>query len=286
MGDVVARLGVPGSLPRRRPDGAGQARGGRGRAGPRRSPPRHAPISFLLADSRARLRLLRGDLARGVGSCSRRVVFESIGGRNPAFWPGARRPRSRSCSWASRTRPAGWRPRSSSSREPGARRGRSARHCVRRAWSRAGRRGSRGSRKRSRSSPTHRPGSSTPRRGPSWELPSAAPTAARRRASSSAKRLELATICGAEPLAARAETELLATGARPRRISLSGVDSLTPSERRVAQLAAEGPTNRQSPRPCSSRRGRSRSTSPACTASSGSARARSSPAALGEPSGA
>jgi DNA-binding CsgD family transcriptional regulator len=57
--------------------------------------------------------------------------------------------------------------------------------------------------------------------------------------------LELATICGAAPLAARAETELLATGARPRRISLRGIESLTPSERRVAQMAAEGPTNRE-----------------------------------------
>ena len=57
--------------------------------------------------------------------------------------------------------------------------------------------------------------------------------------------LELATICGATPLAARAERELLATGARPRRIALSGVESLTPSERRVAELAAEGPTNRE-----------------------------------------
>jgi DNA-binding CsgD family transcriptional regulator/tetratricopeptide (TPR) repeat protein len=57
--------------------------------------------------------------------------------------------------------------------------------------------------------------------------------------------LELATLCGAAPLAARAETELLATGARPRRISLSGVASLTPSERRVAQMAADGPTNRE-----------------------------------------
>jgi DNA-binding CsgD family transcriptional regulator len=57
--------------------------------------------------------------------------------------------------------------------------------------------------------------------------------------------LELATICGAGPLAARAESELLATGARPRRIALSGVASLTPSERRVAELAAEGPTNRE-----------------------------------------
>jgi DNA-binding CsgD family transcriptional regulator len=57
--------------------------------------------------------------------------------------------------------------------------------------------------------------------------------------------VELATICGATQLAARAERELLATGARPRRIALSGVESLTPSERRVAELAASGPTNRE-----------------------------------------
>src|SRR5262245_10661433 len=59
------------------------------------------------------------------------------------------------------------------------------------------------------------------------------------------RAVELATICGATPLAARAESELLATGARPRRVALSGVESLTPSERRVAELAAEGPTNRE-----------------------------------------
>ena len=57
--------------------------------------------------------------------------------------------------------------------------------------------------------------------------------------------LELATVCGAVPLAEFAETELLATGARPRRIALSGVESLTPSERRVAQMAADGSTNRR-----------------------------------------
>jgi DNA-binding CsgD family transcriptional regulator len=57
--------------------------------------------------------------------------------------------------------------------------------------------------------------------------------------------LELATLCGAAQLAERAETELLATGARPRRIALSGVESLTPSERRVAEMAAEGRTNRE-----------------------------------------
>jgi DNA-binding CsgD family transcriptional regulator len=57
--------------------------------------------------------------------------------------------------------------------------------------------------------------------------------------------VELATICGATSLAERAERELLATGARPRRVALSGVASLTPSERRIAEMTAEGPTNRE-----------------------------------------
>jgi DNA-binding CsgD family transcriptional regulator len=46
-------------------------------------------------------------------------------------------------------------------------------------------------------------------------------------------------------LADRAHEELVATGARPRRLVLSGVDSLTPSERRIAALAAEGLSNRE-----------------------------------------
>jgi DNA-binding CsgD family transcriptional regulator len=57
--------------------------------------------------------------------------------------------------------------------------------------------------------------------------------------------VELATLCGAKLLGERAATELTAAGARPRRIALTGVDSLTPSERRVAELAAKGPTNRE-----------------------------------------
>jgi DNA-binding CsgD family transcriptional regulator len=57
--------------------------------------------------------------------------------------------------------------------------------------------------------------------------------------------LELAHRCQAAALATRARTELLATGARPRRPALSGVDALTASERRVAQMAATGLTNRQ-----------------------------------------
>ncbi len=57
--------------------------------------------------------------------------------------------------------------------------------------------------------------------------------------------LDLAHRCGAAPLEQRARTELAATGARPRGALLSGVESLTPSELRVARLAADGLTNRE-----------------------------------------
>jgi DNA-binding CsgD family transcriptional regulator len=50
---------------------------------------------------------------------------------------------------------------------------------------------------------------------------------------------------GAARLAQRAETELRATGARPRRVVLTGVDSLTASERRIAELASQNLTNRE-----------------------------------------
>jgi DNA-binding CsgD family transcriptional regulator len=51
--------------------------------------------------------------------------------------------------------------------------------------------------------------------------------------------------CGATALAQRAREELHAIGARPRRQALSGVDALTGAERRVADLADQGLTNRQ-----------------------------------------
>ena len=57
--------------------------------------------------------------------------------------------------------------------------------------------------------------------------------------------LELAQRLGATVLADRAHEELVATGARPRRLVLGGVDSLTPSERRIAAMAAEGLSNRE-----------------------------------------
>ena len=43
----------------------------------------------------------------------------------------------------------------------------------------------------------------------------------------------------------RARRELQAAGARPRRVAVTGVDALTAGERRVAELAADGLSNRE-----------------------------------------
>ena len=57
--------------------------------------------------------------------------------------------------------------------------------------------------------------------------------------------LELAERCGASVLIERAREELIATGARPRRVARTGIDSLTATELRVSRMAAEGLTNRE-----------------------------------------
>lgn len=57
--------------------------------------------------------------------------------------------------------------------------------------------------------------------------------------------LDLASRCGASALAETARQELLAAGGRPRRPRLRGREALTPSERRVTELAAEGLSNRE-----------------------------------------
>ena len=59
------------------------------------------------------------------------------------------------------------------------------------------------------------------------------------------KGADLARHCGASALVERAHSELVAAGARPRRRAFSGLESLTPSERRVAELAATEMTTRQ-----------------------------------------
>ena len=55
--------------------------------------------------------------------------------------------------------------------------------------------------------------------------------------------LELALRCGAVRTAEHARSELRASGARPRREARSGADALTPSEFRVARMAADGMSN-------------------------------------------
>ena len=57
--------------------------------------------------------------------------------------------------------------------------------------------------------------------------------------------VELAHQCGATALVERANRELAATGAHPRTIMLSGLDALTASERRVAQMAAQDMSNKE-----------------------------------------
>ena len=57
--------------------------------------------------------------------------------------------------------------------------------------------------------------------------------------------LRRARACEARAVAGRAAEELTAAGARPRRDALSGVASLTPGERRVAEMAARGLSNRE-----------------------------------------
>jgi DNA-binding NarL/FixJ family response regulator len=57
--------------------------------------------------------------------------------------------------------------------------------------------------------------------------------------------VDLARKVGAFGLAARANEEIAATGAKPRKVLETGLDALTASERRVAQLAADGMSNKE-----------------------------------------
>ena len=57
--------------------------------------------------------------------------------------------------------------------------------------------------------------------------------------------LDLAHHAGAARVAARARSELVAAGAKPRRDAITGRDALTAAELRVARLAGQGMTNRE-----------------------------------------
>ncbi|HST38631.1 MAG TPA: helix-turn-helix transcriptional regulator, partial [Conexibacter sp.] len=54
-----------------------------------------------------------------------------------------------------------------------------------------------------------------------------------------------AQTAGAPPLLRRAHEELQTAGARPRRLRFSGAEDLTAAERRVAELAGNGRSNRE-----------------------------------------
>jgi len=56
--------------------------------------------------------------------------------------------------------------------------------------------------------------------------------------------VETAHRLGALALVAQANDELAATGARPRKVAQTGLETLTASERRVAQLAADDMSNK------------------------------------------
>ena len=108
------------------------------------------------------------------------------------------------------------------------------------AWRRATRGGSSARRRRSR---RRRAGSSARRRCSRSAPPAAARTGAPRRASRCGGRSTSPRAAAPGRSRARPRTELAACGARPRRALLTGRDSLTASERRVAELVAQGLSN-------------------------------------------
>ena len=209
-------------------------------------------------DARARGRAVlahgaaRGARRRGRGRGGRRRG----GGDRRASTPRSRTPRPRRGARWSRPRSPGsagarrrWRSpaRRSSSPGAGARRARSAARCGCSACSSS-------TTTPPRASPGwRRPSPCSTRRPPGWSSPARSPRRAPRCAGSAGpadareplrRALELAVACSATGLAEHVRTELYAAGARPRTDARSGAAALTASERRVADLAAGGETNR------------------------------------------
>ena len=99
--------------------------------------------------------------------------------------------------------------------------------------------------RRSRSWTDRLLGSRRRRRSPLWVGRSDGSADRVTLASRCAGRSQLSVACGARALEDHARSELYAAGGRPRAVALTGVGSLTAQERRVAELAAEGATNRE-----------------------------------------
>ena len=103
------------------------------------------------------------------------------------------------------------------------------------------------------SSSSSGPWPSSSARRPGWSWPGAlvdlgeALRVARRRSDAREvlrRGADLAVACGARPLRQRAADALAALGDRPRALMFSGVEGLTASERRIAELARGGRSNR------------------------------------------
>ena len=236
-------------------------------------PPVYPLIWGLLA--RGRLRLAQGrfeEAAEDLRESARRAL--GIGHRTPALdavalaaGRGAARARR-----ARRGAAAGRRGARAGARRS-APRARSASRCARMARV--------GGRRRRACCARRSPCWTAPRRSSSApaRTPTSAPRCARAgEADEARERLRLAVDiahrCGADALEDAALGELRAAGARPRRRATTGAGALTPSERRIAELAASGARTARSRRRCSSPPRRWSSTCATRTASSGSAAAR------------
>ena len=162
-----------------------------------------------------------------------------------ATWPGARAPRWPTPRWASARRACAWPRRRSSSRAPSAASARSGSRCAPPASWPAAREGE--ALLRESVDCLERAGVALERARALAELGVLVRATGRRAEARAMLReaLDVAHHAGAAPLADLAEAELRATGAKPRRVALSGVEALTASERRVAELAGDGLTNRE-----------------------------------------
>ena len=207
--------------------------------------------NHLLLYARGRLRVEHGDVRAGLEDlleCGRREC--AIDEPNPRSATGAPRPRSHSPDSGSVTRLANWSTKSFASPSPSALPERSASPNARPACSRETRQASSCCAKRPPRWPLLLRSSS--RRAPS---PTSAPRCAATGSASTPARCCAAPssprTLRANALETRVRAELRAAGGRPRRTALSGFDALTPSERRICDLAASAsPTrDRRAPAP-------------------------------------
>jgi DNA-binding CsgD family transcriptional regulator len=159
--------------------------------------------------------------------------------------PGARPRPSPTRRSAMRAAPSSWPPRSSSRLVPPGSPASSSATCECSASPRAAARASSCSRRPSPPAIGIRRASSTSAHCSTSAPRCAGPTNRAAAREPLRRALELSHKAGAVALDKRARGELAAAGARPRRAMLSGLESLTPSERRVAEVAATGLTTRQ-----------------------------------------